>query len=533
MKFVGWDIGIKNMSYCLIEKLESLSSLNSNNIDNIDNTIDNIDNTIDNIDNIDNTIDNIDNIDNNNNLINQLLNSKKIINNTNNIINNNQYKNVSNEKEKEKVKKNENENENEKYNIFILGNNIYKIVKWGVINIVPKVTEKEEEKGEIMLIHRPNMICSCEISKKINGSTLCRKKAVACKIAKNADGTYQGFCANHLKKSNLSYDEYVEVKVGSCQCCVLDDSKLSRCKTKAAYVNKEHHFMGYCRKHYNNYIKNLKKEQEKKNKIEEEIQFLKIIGGKKVSSINLTQLSDALYQELDNIPELLDAHVVLLENQPVLKNPTMKSMQMFLYSYYVLKGYQNEQKNVNNIQCYMASKKLDLIKFVSEDVYRNIKGEIKNVKSQYSKNKKMAIRLTENLLKNNSYNCDDIKVMFENSKKKDDLSDSLLMTLHYLERDILKKIIIPESYGSPILERKKKYSKKKSKISEESNVENTLQQDNNALKLEENDETNNNEEKNEEKNGENNVIINEKKVSLTKVKKKAKIQTLDSLIVKK
>ena len=516
MKFVGWDIGIKNMSYCLIEKLESLSSLNSNNIDNIDNTIDNNDNS-----NINNCINNI---DNDNNLINQLLNSKKIINNTNNIINNNQYKNVSNEKE------------NEENNIFILGNNIYKIIKWGVINIVPKVTEKEEEKGEIMLIHRPNMICSCEISKKINGSTLCRKKSVACKIAKKADGTYQGFCANHLKKSNLSYDEYVEVKVGSCQCCVLDDSKLSRCKTKAAYVNKEHHFMGYCRKHYNNYIKNLKKEQEKKNEIEEEIKFLKVIGGKKVSSINLTQLSDALYQEIDNIPELLDAHVVLLENQPVLKNPTMKSMQIFLYSYYILKGYQNEQKNVNNIQCYMASKKLDLIKFVSEDVYRNIKGEIKNVKSQYSKNKKMAIRLTENLLKNNSYNGDDIKLMFENSKKKDDLSDSLLMTLHYLERDILKKIIIPESYGSPILERKKKYSKKKSKISEESNEENTLKQDKNTLQQDNTNELNNNVEKlvekNGEKYGENNIIIN-KKEKLNKVKKKTKIQTLDSLIIKK
>ena len=46
---------------------------------------------------------------------------------------------------------------------------------------------------------------------------------------------------------------------------------------------------------------------------------------------------------------------------------------MFLYSYYVIKGYQNKIKNVNNIQCYMASKKLDLIKYVTEEVYRNIK----------------------------------------------------------------------------------------------------------------------------------------------------------------
>ena len=141
----------------------------------------------------------------------------------------------------------------------------------------------------------------------------------------------------------------------------------------------------------------------------------------------------------------------------------MKSMQMFLYSYYVIKGYQNKIKNVNNIQCYMASKKLDLIKYVTEDVYRNIKTELKQIKSQYSKNKKMAIRLTENLLTSNSHNCQSIDKMFTNSKKKDDLSDSLLMTLHYLERDILSKITIPVSYGSPILERKKKYSKKNAK----------------------------------------------------------------------
>ena len=413
MKFIGWDIGIKNMSYCLIEKL-----------------------------------------------------------------------NITPDDVKSSTKNNE---LSKITDIFILGSNVYKILKWGVINIVPKVTEKEEEKGEIMLKHRPNISCCCEISKKINGSTLCRKKAVAVKINKNADGTYFGYCANHLKRANLSFEDYIEIKSDKCDCCILNDNKLDRCKTKAVFVNKDNHFMGYCRKHYNNYIKNIEKEDKKKEDKKKEdkkkedkkkdenteknldtkvldevnrINFLKIIKGKKVSSINLTQLSDALYRELDNIPELLDAHVVLLENQPVLKNPTMKSMQMFLYSYYVIKGYQNKIKNVNNIQCYMASKKLDLIKYVNEDVYRDIKTEIKKVKSQYSKNKKMAIRLTQNLLNTNSVNCQNIDKMFTNSKKKDDLSDSLLMTLHYLERDILSKITIPESFGSPIFERKRKYSKK-------------------------------------------------------------------------
>ena len=460
MKFIGWDIGIKNMSYCLIEKLNITP---------------------------------------------------------------------------DDVKSSKNNNELSKItDIFILGNNVYKILKWGVINIVPKVTEKEEEKGEIMLKHRPNISCCCEISKKINGSTLCRKRAVAVKINKNTDGTYFGYCANHLKKSNLAYEDYIEIKADKCQCCILDDNKLDRCKTKAVYVNKDNHFLGYCRKHYNNYIKNIEKEDKKKedNKKEDKkkedkkkeddkkedkkkedkkkdenteknldtkvldevnrINFLKIIKGKKVSSINLTQLSDALYKELDNIPELLDAHVVLLENQPVLKNPTMKSMQMFLYSYYVIKGYQNNIKNVNTIQCYMASKKLDLIKYVNEDVYRDIKTEIKKVKSQYSKNKKMAIRLTQNLLNTNSVNCQNIDKMFTDSKKKDDLSDSLLMTLHYLERDILSKITIPESFGSPIFERKRKYSKKNDEQNNSDSKENNLNSKENSDSIENPDSKNNN-----------------------------------------
>ena len=444
MKFIGWDIGIKNMSYCLIEKL-----------------------------------------------------------------------NITPDDVKSSTKNNE---LSKITDIFILGSNVYKILKWGIINIVPKVTEKEEEKGEIMLKHRPNISCCCEINKKINGSTLCKKKAVAVKIDKNVDGTYFGYCANHLKRANLSFEDYIEIKSDKCDCCILNDNKLDRCKTKAVYVNKDNHFMGYCRKHYNNYMKNIEKEDKKKedkkkedNKKEEKkeeentkknldtkvldevnrINFLKIIKGKKVSSINLTQLSDALYRELDNIPEVLDAHVVLLENQPVLKNPTMKSMQMFLYSYYVIKGYQNKIKNVNNIQCYMASKKLDLIKYVTEEVYRNIKTELKQIKSQYSKNKKMAIRLTENLLISNSHNCQSIDKMFTNSKKKDDLSDSLLMTLHYLERDILSKITIPVSYGSPILERKRKYSKKNdeqnisdSKENNSDSKENSDSKNNNNLEIE-------------------------------------------------
>ena len=123
MKYIGWDIGIKNMSYCLIEKLDtSLDEIKSSNNQDIKSCHD------------------TSNLMSNNNSL-----------NNDNSINNNDSNNNSNI-----IKKFSSETNN----IFYLGKNVYKVLKWGVINIVLKVTEKEEEKGEIMLIHRPSISCS-------------------------------------------------------------------------------------------------------------------------------------------------------------------------------------------------------------------------------------------------------------------------------------------------------------------------------------------------------------------------------------
>jgi hypothetical protein len=42
--------------------------------------------------------------------------------------------------------------------------------------------------------------------------------------------------------------------------------------------------------------------------------------------------------KLNQIPELLEVDYVYIENQPVLKNPQMKSIQMILYSYFLFYG---------------------------------------------------------------------------------------------------------------------------------------------------------------------------------------------------
>jgi hypothetical protein len=53
---------------------------------------------------------------------------------------------------------------------------------------------------------------------------------------------------------------------------------------------------------------------------------------------NRTLLFQNIPIKLNQIPELLDVDYVYIENQPVLKNPQMKSIQMILYSYFLFYG---------------------------------------------------------------------------------------------------------------------------------------------------------------------------------------------------
>jgi hypothetical protein len=88
------------------------------------------------------------------------------------------------------------------------------------------------------------------------------------------------------------------------------------------------------------------------------------------------------------------------------------------------------------IQCYTASKKLDLIKFFPVGEQARISGLLSKVKNGYTRNKKMSILMVEYMLKDNAKWLQ----FFKGHPKQDDLADSLLMTLHYFERDNLAKL---------------------------------------------------------------------------------------------
>lgn len=154
----------------------------------------------------------------------------------------------------------------------------------------------------------------------------------------------------------------------------------------------------------------------------------------KVKSINIDELSKRLYMKLSEVFKDKEFDIVLLENQPVLKNPVMKSVQMLIYGFFLYQKT-NLIKNIKLIKLINASNKLKiglLLNNEFKELKKNIDIKDYNTKIKYSINKKKAIDYTLlylNYLKLNNY-----KELFNLHKKKDDLADSFLQSIYYIEK---------------------------------------------------------------------------------------------------
>ena len=117
------------------------------------------------------------------------------------------------------------------------------------------------------------------------------------------------------------------------------------------------------------------------------------------------------------MPQLLNIDYLLIENQPVRLNPIIKSIQMFIYSYFMIRGCV-DKNNIREIKLVHAKNKLKLCTSLPEP----------KVKSNYAKAKKKSIMMCDYLISDNQEYVD----MFNSTKKKDDLSDALLQGLWFI-----------------------------------------------------------------------------------------------------
>ena len=125
-----------------------------------------------------------------------------------------------------------------------------------------------------------------------------------------------------------------------------------------------------------------------------------------------------MVDSLDKLPHLLDCESVIVENQPSLKNPTMKSIQMMVYSYFLIRSNPLELDMIN------ARNKLKVYKGPTIDCpYEN------TPKNRYKRNKWFAVRYCEEMIQEES---ESMINLYKTSSKKDDLSDCYLQGIYYL-----------------------------------------------------------------------------------------------------
>ncbi len=138
----------------------------------------------------------------------------------------------------------------------------------------------------------------------------------------------------------------------------------------------------------------------------------------------MLSLGKQIIKTLDGKANFLEADIVCIENQPALKNPTMKSVQMILYSYFLIEGV-TTLKTMKDIQMINARNKLK--------VYDGPKIEC-DIKDKYKKNKFLAIKYCDIMIKENQHIDEKFHKLYDESKKKDDLSDAYLQGIYYIQK---------------------------------------------------------------------------------------------------
>jgi len=125
-------------------------------------------------------------------------------------------------------------------------------------------------------------------------------------------------------------------------------------------------------------------------------------------------------KEKDNF---LEVDLVVIENQPALKNPTMKSIQMILYTYFLVEGVTNTNSSIESIELINARNKL-----------KAYTGPIVpcDIKDKYKRTKFLGIQYCLSMIVE-SEQADQWLNLYTTSKKKDDLADAYLQGIYVLK----------------------------------------------------------------------------------------------------
>lgn len=211
-------------------------------------------------------------------------------------------------------------------------------------------------------------------------------------------------CSNHISKyTNEVLVENMTIKETiKCEHVVPSGKKCKNAPTSSILSQ------NYCQQHVE---QNLKLKQKQNNPTK--------LGKQNCNKIPVLTLATTLCKKLNDCPNMLLVDEVIIENQPTLKNPTMKNIASYVFMYFIVKG-------VSNVRNYCPSNKL---KIGSNDISENkIKDSERKI---YVLTKTLGKKYCECLIKEFPKQLE----FFNSHKKKDDLADCLIQGFHYMFSD--------------------------------------------------------------------------------------------------
>tara|TARA_B100000123_G_C25735136_1_gene431176 strand:+ start:908 stop:1786 length:879 start_codon:yes stop_codon:yes gene_type:complete len=265
------------------------------------------------------------------------------------------------------------------------------IINWEIINLL----------GDENTITNKKIICQS----KIKNGTQCLKSASFYNYK-----TLIPYCKIHSKNQETNS----LLDINNVGCSHILKNKNLKCAKKALWFT-EGELQGYCSTHYKKYLDNNLHKKNKKIK----------------KTVDLDTISINLIKELDNRQFLQNADIILIENQPALKNPKMKSIQMLVYSYFLIRSKIDKNNNCK-ISFLLASNKLKVK--IQDTEKNNIIIEKNNkIKDKYKRRKELAKDLCLWFLDNNILEKEKWLELYNNHKKKDDMADTFLMNIYQIQ----------------------------------------------------------------------------------------------------
>lgn len=280
------------------------------------------------------------------------------------------------------------------YCVIKYDDNIWSILDWDVINLI---------ENDII-----QLLCCGETNKQ----KICGKKA--CYVLDN-----NGYCKTHLKQIDQKKIKNKVKKLfktySNTERCTHINTKGNKCDKKTHYRHDKNY---YCNFHYRVNLAKLINEA-----------LPQQINNKIVRNFPTVQLQINLIKELDKRAtkfSQLNIQEVIIENQPALRNPKMKSIANTIFDYFLIRAQIDKafDFNIKLVRFICPSNKLKVNADNTLEVFKNNKDN----RIKYKLTKQLGIQYTKQLIENDQKYCDHLNKY----KKKDDLCDAFLQGLYYL-----------------------------------------------------------------------------------------------------